>query len=122
MKNIRNKDTALVIITGTYIILSILAVWFLWGEDFYLTLVLFALSIIEMLAVKSRKVIFMFFLCGFGGAAFESIAIYFGAWHYSRPALGNIPLWLIPGWGSAGIAIITFYKLLSEFNCFRKKT
>jgi hypothetical protein len=116
MNKFLKKDIQLIITTGSFIAFSILGVWFLWRNVALLTLVLFALALIELITIRSKKVTVMFFLCCIGGGVVESIAIYFGNWHYAEPTFFNIPLWLLPGWGNAGVFIIAFYKLLEKFK------
>jgi len=121
IKNIDKNELRLVITTGFFIILSAFTVWFLWRNIFLTTVVLIILAIIELVSIGSKKVALMFILCGIGGGIFEGIAIYFGGWHYSNPTFFNIPLWLWPGWGNAGVFIISFYKLLDEVSWLNKE-
>jgi hypothetical protein len=116
------KDFNLIIITGLFIVFSVISVWFLWKRPLALTLVLYILVVIELLAIKNKKIIILFILCGIGGAVFESISVWYGVWTYNFPTLGNIPLWLIPGWGNAGVFIVCFYKLLGKIYWLDKKS
>jgi hypothetical protein len=97
-------------------VFSVLGVWLLWRNVALLTAVLFALAFVELITIGSKKLTIMFFLCCIGGGIVESIAIYFGNWRYTEPTFFNIPLWLLPGWGNAGVFIIAFYKLLGKIN------
>lgn len=120
MSKISQKELFLIIITGLFIILSVFAVWFLWQNVFLTTIVLFSLAIIELISIGSKKVALMFVLCAIGGGIVEGVASHFGNWHYSSPSFFNIPLWLLPGWGNAGIFIIAFYKLLDKVKWLNK--
>lgn len=62
--------------------------------------------------IKKRIIVFLMY--GFLGAFAENVAIFSGVWHYSKPELMNIPLWLIPLWGLAGIVGVSFYQGLTE--------
>ncbi len=55
-----------------------------------------------------------FCLIAIAGATAEIIAIAGGAWTYSYPFILGIPIWLPFLWGSAGLAIIGIYQLLSR--------
>jgi len=114
MNKFSKKDIEFIIISGLFIVFSVLGVWFLWRNVPLLTVFLFALAFIELNTIKSKKLTVMFFLCCIGGGVVENIAIYFGNWRYTEPTFFNIPLWLLPGWGNAGIFIIAFYKLLGK--------
>lgn len=46
-----------------------------------------------------------FFTACFGPAA-EIVAIHAGAWQYTMPQLGGIPVWLPALWGLAGMFIV----------------
>ena len=94
------KDIRIIIITGSFIVFTVLGVWLLWRNVPLLTAVLFVLALIELVTIKSKKLTIMFFLCCIGGGIVEGIAIYFGSWHYTEPTFLNIPLWLLPGWGN----------------------
>lgn len=114
------KEVGLIIITGSFIILSILSIWLLWRNVLLLTSVLFILAFIELITIKSKKLTIVFFLCCIGGGIVESVAIYFGNWHYTEPTFFNIPFWLLPAWGNAGIFIVAFYKLLGKIKFLNK--
>ena len=120
--NFSEKDKKLVMLTGLYYPIVFLAIWFMWKNVYWLTLVLFILAFIELFNIGSKKVTVMFVLSSILGPAFESIAIYFGAWHYNTDSFLNIPLWLIPAWGNVAIFVLTFYKLLEKFGWLERKS
>lgn len=121
MEKTFKEDLRIITITATFFILSVLGVWFLWEDVILLTAVLYFLAFVELSAIGSKKMVILFFLCGVGAVIFESIAISLGAWHYAKPTFFNIPLWLIPGWGNAGVFIVNFYKLLGKIDWLNKK-
>ncbi len=87
----------------TLSILSLAAVCLLWKYNVILTIVLLLLSFTLLILQKSKTELFMFLACSFYGAIAEVIAIYFGAWNYSLPNFGGIPIWLPILWGIAAI-------------------
>lgn len=121
MEKTFKEDLRIIIITALFLILSILGIWFLWEDIILLTVTLFFLALIELSAIGSRKLAVVFFLCGIGGGIVEIVAVHFGAWNYTEPTFLNIPLWLLPGWGNAGIIIVTLYKLLGNVEWLNKK-
>ena len=83
----------------------LLSVAFLWHVPLLLTLILLVESGIMILLYMDRSDIYLFVACGLCGAMAESIAVFFGAWDYSRIDIIGIPIWLPILWGVAGIFI-----------------
>ncbi len=121
MSELERKEKSLIVITGLFIVVNILSIWFIWQQPIKLALVLFILSLVELWNIRSKKVIFIFIISALGGIFVEIGAIHFGNWKYSLPNFLNIPLWLIPAWGNAGIIIVSFYKLFSKISFLRKE-
>jgi len=117
-----NKDLKLVIVTAAYYPFAILSLWMFWEQSILLMLILFILAFIELIIIKSNKLIILFFLGCLAGPVIESVAIARGSWRYSLPEIYNIPLWLIPAWGNVTIFAVTFYKFLDRFKWLDNKT
>ncbi len=111
MNNISKK---FIITTGIFIIGSMMSIWFLWQDILLLTIILIGLAIMELLVIGNKRLLLAYFLILLGGVMTEIIAIYFGAWQYTKPSFLGIPLWLLPAWGNAGIISICIYKLLDK--------
>jgi len=121
MVNISKKEKTLIFLTGSLFAFSILSVWFLWKNPSMLTLILLVLSCLELIAIRSKKVLIIYIFCGICGGVVESIAVYLGIWKYGLPTFYFIPFWLLPLWGNAGIFIICFYKLLGKVPWLNNK-
>jgi hypothetical protein len=121
MGSISKKERILIFLTGSLFTFSILSVWFLWKNPDRLTLVLLVLSFLELIAIKSKKVLIIYIFCGICGGVVESIAVYLGIWEYSLPTFYFVPFWLMPLWGNAGIFIVCFYKLLGKVAWLNNK-
>lgn len=68
----------------------------------------------ELLVIGSKKMLMTYPIIIFGGVLTEVVAIYFGAWQYTLSTFVNVPLWLLPAWGNAGLISICVYKLIGE--------
>ena len=79
-----------------------------------MTVILLILAGMELWVVGSKKMLVAYPIIIFGGVLTEIVAIYFGAWHYTLPTFINVPLWLLPAWGNAGLISICVYKLVGE--------
>ncbi|PIU08739.1 MAG: hypothetical protein CO138_01665 [Candidatus Moranbacteria bacterium CG_4_9_14_3_um_filter_33_15] len=55
MNKFSKKDIEFIIISGLFIVFSVLGVWFLWRNVPLLTVFLFALAFIELNTIKSKK-------------------------------------------------------------------
>lgn len=119
-RSANKKDIALISATAGFLFFSFFALIFLWQRVILLAVVLFLLSLIELLAVGSKKLAIIFIISGIGGAAIEIISIYFGIWTYNINSFWGVPIWLFPLWGNAGIFIVTIYKLLSRLGWFER--
>lgn len=120
MPSLTKKDVNRILITILFLILATLSICLLWKLANLLTALLFFLAIAYLAYVKSKKLALVFLFCGFGGCVVEIIAIEYGAWHYTLPTLFNIPLWLFPAWGIAGILCASLYKLLDKIPSLEK--
>lgn len=98
----------------TLAIFALLSVTFLWRKTFILTAALIVISAIMLLIWKNKEDIYLYIFVGIFGAIAETIAIAFGAWTYSLPNLGRIPLWLPLLWGIAGIFISKVALVIHE--------
>ena len=94
--------------------LAPIAVFFLWQKTVLLTLILIAIAFFKHRLLPIEREPLCFVIAGVFGALTENIVILSGVWEYSEPHLMNVPLWLIPLWGLAGIVGISFYQGLIE--------
>jgi hypothetical protein len=122
MGHISKKEKTLIFLTGSLFCFSILSVWFLWENPGMLAAILIILSFLELIAIKSKKVLVIYIFCGICGGVVESMAVYLGVWKYSLPTLYFVPFWLVPLWGNAGVFIICFYKLLGKIAWLNSKS
>ena len=90
-------------------ILCILLVGSLWHEPVILTICYIALSIAVLMKWHTKSDLLFYFITFSLGPLGESVAIYLGAWEYSRP-LYLIPSWLPFLWGICAL----FLKNISE--------
>ena len=90
----------------------------LWTEPYLLALVYLITSLFMFLKWHTKNDIFYYFSAFLLGPVGEVVAIYFGAWEYSKP-LFLIPIWLPPLWGIASLFMIKFSQIIIETN-FKK--
>jgi len=90
-------------------ILCILLVGSFWNEPVILTICYIAISIAVLMKWHTKSDLLFYFITFFLGPLGESVAIYLGAWEYSRP-LYLIPSWLPFLWGICAL----FLKNISE--------
>ncbi len=93
----------------------------LWGYKFpYLVFViLVALGAFMIFYKYKKEKLFTFLYIAIFGPIAEGVAIIFGQWNYTFHNLYNIPVWLLPLWGCAGLYIVNVYKEIIRLN---KKT
>ncbi len=103
-----------IIVTTIFVLGSIFSIWFLWEKVFLLTFVLLVLAVMELVVIGSKRLRLVYPIVIFGGVPTEIVAIYFGAWQYTKPSFLNVPLWLLPAWGNAGMISICIYELMRE--------
>jgi Gpi18-like mannosyltransferase len=122
LSQLSKKEIKQIVATGFFMLFNFLFIWFFWKKVVLLAIILFALAVLEMAIIRSRKLVAVFILAAIGAATFESISIHLGIWSYNMPMVFNIPLWLIPGWGNAAIIVVTFYKLMSKIEWLEKNS
>ncbi len=105
-----------IIATGILIAGSIISIWVFWQNILLLTVILAGLAVMELLVIGSKKLLLAYFLILLGGVTTEIVAIYLGAWQYTKSSFLGIPLWLLPAWGNAGIISICIYKFLDKIK------
>jgi len=93
---------------GTYILCILLAA-FLWHRPTFLTVCYIVISLIIFLKWHTKSDLFFYVVAFVLGPLGESVAVYFGAWEYSKPFY-FIPLWLPLLWGISAL----FVKNLSD--------
>ncbi len=68
-----------------------------------------------MLAVEwNMRNILLYIAVLVSGPGAEAIAIYFGAWNYTNPTWGGIPIWLPFVWGNAALYIVRVKALIDS--------
>ena len=112
MNDIKNK-----ILNSIFGIISVAIPILLYKKIILATIALTLLAIINLIIWKSKVMWKIFIFASIFGAAAEMIAIYYGVWTYTKPNLINIPLWLIPLWGCAGIFL---YRAGIDFRSRKK--
>lgn len=90
-------------------VLCILLTAFLWHKTTFLMICYIVISLIVFIKWHTRSDIFFYFVTFFLGPLGESVAVYFGAWEYSKPFY-LIPIWLPFLWGITAL----FMKNISE--------
>ena len=93
---------------GVYI-LSIVLVGTLWDKPVTLTICYVLISILVLMKWHTKGDLLFYFVTFVLGPLGESVAIYLGAWEYSRP-LYLIPSWLPFLWGNSAL----FLKNISD--------
>jgi hypothetical protein len=102
---------------GTYA-LCIVLVGSLWHRPIILTICYIVISILVLMRWHTNSDLLFYFITFVLGPIGESVAIYLGAWEYSRPFY-LIPAWLPFLWGICAL----FLKNISETILkSRKKT
>ena len=109
-----------IVSTAIFIFASIFSIWFLWDNSWLLFFILVILAIIELYIVGSKKLVVAFFIVSIFGPIVEAVAIHNGAWNYVMPNFYNIPVWLIPAWGNAGVISILVYKFFDKYSLSKK--
>ena len=82
---------------------------FLWPSPIVLSLCYILISIFMLYRWHTKSDLIFYFVAFVLGPTGEFVAVYFGAWKYSKP-LYLIPLWLPFLWGIAAL----FIKKLSD--------
>jgi hypothetical protein len=90
-------------------VLSLITVSLFWANNLLATIILILINIITLLILNKKSYFYLFLVIFFAGAIAETIAIYFGSWHYANPNLINIPIWLPFLWGQASLHIANMY-------------
>jgi len=101
-----------IIVSLIFIILGILVTAFFWRESILLSLLVIFLAYLKHKLCPLKKEFLWFILVAPLGATAEALMMYIGGnpWIYVNPSVFNIPLWLIPLWGYAGILFVTLYE------------
>jgi hypothetical protein len=89
--------------------LCIVLIGSLWHKPVILTICYVVISIVVLIKCHTKSDLFFYFLTFVLGPIGESVAVYLGAWKYSRP-LYLIPSWLPFSWGICAL----FLKNISE--------
>lgn len=92
-------------------ILTLFAAVFLWRVP-YIALVFLTITSILLLKITQWRYVRAYIFCAVFGSLGEIIAIWAGAWQYSKPQFAGIPIWLPLIWGSAAVL---FMRLNIQF-------
>jgi len=107
-----NKHQELLMESVFFIIAATLLVTLYTNPLVLTALLLIALALALFIWYEENDIIF--FLAGaFLGALGEIICVNLGVWHYAKPQVLGIPLWLPVGWGMATLLIMRVSKTLS---------
>jgi hypothetical protein len=98
--------------------LLVILVAALWNKPVILTVCYGAMSLFALLIWHTKRDLFFYFVAFILGSVGESIAIYFGAWKYSKPFY-LIPLWLPFLWGLAALVVRNMSETLSKVGARR---
>jgi hypothetical protein len=95
-----------------FVILAIITTALFWKQQILLSCFLIILALLKHVFAPIKRGPLWFFLVGILGTTTESLIMFLGnnPWSYADPLLINIPLWLIPLWGLAGIIFITLHE------------
>ena len=101
-----NKELKIFLLTfplalGTLLIPSLLG-----DRPLVVVTLLFIISVLMLAIDWNKRTLLLYFLVFASGPLAESVAIYFGAWDYTRPVFLGIPLWLPFVWGNSSLYII----------------
>lgn len=95
----RNK-TAL---NGFLTVTTLLLTSFFWQRPLLLMFLLCAVGVAMVITEQHKSAIPIYVVAFLFGPLSETPVIYFGAWSYAEPHIGNIPIWLPFVWGNAGL-------------------
>jgi hypothetical protein len=87
----------------------------LWNRAVILTVCYCVMSLVILLIWHTKRDLFFYFVAFILGSVGESIAIYFGAWKYSK-TFYLIPLWLPFLWGIAALVIKNISETLLKIG------
>ena len=101
-----------IIISFAFIGLAVAAVSLLWTQSFLLTAVLIFLAFLAQKVSPIKKAFVWFVIVSILGPSMESLMIGLGnhPWTYTTPLIFNVPLWLFPLYGLAGIVLAILYE------------
>ena len=105
------KPADLIFELVVYIICIFLIVLF-WQNSFVLFVGILVVSAIIFIKWHEKKDFIYYFVAFFLGTIAEIIAVYSGAWQYTKPFY-LIPVWLSFLWGIAGLLLLKIGKTLS---------
>lgn len=106
----RRKEVALLLFIY---LLCIALAGLLWHRQVLLSLCYVGLSIAMLTKWHARRDLFYFFTGFILGPAGEFVAVYLGAWKYSKP-LFLLPLWLPLLWGIAALFMMRLAETLAK--------
>jgi hypothetical protein len=111
------KETKNFLLICPLTLLTLIIPSFLWSNQILSSVLLILVGLL-MLSIDWRYKNLVFYLVVLISAPMaEAIAIYFGAWTYTRPVFIGIPIWLFFVWGNAGLYVVK----LKEFIFSLKK-
>jgi hypothetical protein len=96
-------------------VVSLILVVALWNKPVVLTVCYAVISILILFKWHTIRNLYYYFVAFILGSIAESIAVYFGAWEYSKPFY-LIPLWLPFVWGIAALLIKNISETLLKIE------
>jgi uncharacterized membrane protein YoaT (DUF817 family) len=96
-------------------VISLILVVALWSRPVILMICCGVISLTILLQWHTNRDIFIYWVAFILGSIAELIAVYFGAWKYTKPSY-LIPLWLPFTWGIAGLLIKNISETLLKIG------
>jgi hypothetical protein len=104
------------ILTCPLALLTLVVPSFLSVNQILSAVLLICISILMLSLEWNRKYLILFLAVSISGPIAEAVAIYFGAWAYTKPLFIGIPIWLPFVWGNAGLYIARLKSLIYSFS------
>ncbi len=120
VKKGRSREYLNSLFNSAFALLILLTVLFLHERVFSAFILLIIFSAIALIKWKSKITLIVYLICGIIGPLAESIAIQFGIWSYSNSSIFDVPLWLFPLWGAAGVFIYQTSVEIRRLHLARK--
>ena len=94
--------------------LEVACVLFLFYKPAILAILLFVLSSIYLVIIKSKRLTIIYLLAMIVGPFAELAAILRGAWVYLHPTIFGLPVWLPFAWGIVTMFIFRISEVINE--------
>lgn len=105
-------NTYKVTIALSFIVLGVISVIVFWKQSILLALLLVLLAFIKQKMSPIKGAFVWFIIIGALGSTMEGVIIWLGGnpWTYASPFMFDVPVWLFPLYGLAGVVFITLYE------------